>query len=98
MRGPYVHRWRPRSFRCAGECAKSPETTGSKFKSDSCRAVKPDPLHLQLLCFIIPFKKYFKSTRKDKSKTRGPALLTEGRLVEQLTAVRGGVRRVGGRR
>lgn len=80
-----------RSFRCAGECAKSPKTTGSRFKSDSCHAPTA-------YCFIIPFKKYFKSTREDKNMTRGPALLTEGKLVEQLTAARGGVRRVGGRR
>lgn len=38
-----------RSFRCAGECAKSPKTTGSKFKSDSCHAPTA-------YCFIIPIK------------------------------------------
>lgn len=78
-----------------------------------CKITRNNKIQVQkwfvLCCQTWPFaptasllynsiKKYFKSTREDKNMTRGPALLTEGRLVEQLTAARGGVRRVGGRR
>lgn len=63
-----------RSFRCAGECAKSPKTTGSRFKSDSCHAPTA-------YCFIIPFKKYFKSTREDKNMTRALPCWRRGGLL-----------------